>query len=356
MWAAVLLALPPAHLLSPFRHSSNNVAPGASFAIAGDRVYVTKQTRLAAVELSTGKPIWSIPSPGGIATEPPVIQGQYLFVAGGGAFETMYALETSTGHVAWSKKNRASVIVAADGIVYANSQEPEGVVAIEASTGRTIWESIGDVPFRYVTAMAVNQQVLLTDDRALATRTGKLLWKWPDGVHPEQFVFGEGQAIVGGRDGFLAAIDPQDGKIRWQSNAFLREGVVGLALTGKHLFAVSYDDAPESASDGVLVSLEAETGKTLWNLQLHSCCQALPANPLSAANGQVFVVRPLNEKTGSEVIALDQATGAIMWAYRTSKGVLSGPAVPAGRLLLVSEGDGLIALERVTGKLVWRYR
>jgi len=68
------------------------------------------------------------------------------------------------------------------------------------------------------------------------------------------------------------------------------------------------------------------------------------------ANGVVYVGSDDNN-----VYALKASTGAKLWTYTTSSGVLSSPAVANGVVYVGSDDDNVYALDADTGVLLWSY-
>ncbi|MBT5608984.1 MAG: PQQ-binding-like beta-propeller repeat protein, partial [Lentisphaerae bacterium] len=84
--------------------------------------------------------------------------------------------------------------------------------------------------------------------------------------------------------------------------------------------------------------------------QMRMCADAAYA-PV-AADGLVFLPSNLRD----EVVALDLATGAIVWRHITGGPVRYAPAVSVGKLFFGSDDGSVYCLNAATGELVWRIR
>jgi glucose dehydrogenase len=157
---------------------------------------------------------------------------------------------------------------------------------------------------------------------ALDRRTGRLLWDTPVGAHLN--------------DDLTALAGPTD----------VLPGTFGGVLTppaaAGGVVYVATVNAPSTLSpdqpsyfgsrlgtmDGEVVALDAATGRILWSTKV-------PGDPLGATtvvNDLVFT-----STFQGELLALDRATGRIVWRYQAPGGINGWPAV-AGDLLVVPVG------------------
>ena len=85
---------------------------------------------------------------------------------------------------------------------------------------------------------------------------------------------------------------------------------------------------------------DAQTGEELWHKSYGI------VGSLTAANKKLFVPADPN------IVALDQATGNVVWSAPRDTFMYGAPAVGNG-LLFVPQGSGLKAFDLETGTLVW---
>jgi polyvinyl alcohol dehydrogenase (cytochrome) len=339
--------------------------------IVGGRLFTTAQNGAAyALDAATGCTLWRFHADVGIRS------GVTFGDANGtsavffsDARATMYALDVADGRVIWKSKpaeHPASIVTATprfyDGVIYqpissfeeALAAKPDyqcrtfrgSVVALEAGTGKTIWQgvTIGQEP--------------------APTRRG------PTGVQQ----YGPSGAAVWSSP----TIDPQHGAL--------------YVATGDN-----YSDPPTNASDAVL-AMDLKTGKLLWSQQLtsgdtynNSCSTPRRANCPSTAGpdaddlegGKRELV--VAQKTGVAYALDPDQQGKVLWQTRAGDGgpfggsqwgsasdgqnlyvAISGQKVSAVRdpqsprgfrfVLDPREGGGLVALDLKTGEVVWSVR
>jgi len=101
-----------------------------------------------------------------------------------------------------------------------------------------------------------------------------------------------------------------------------------------------------SANNGLVVAVEAETGKRLWRADL----DVEISGGVGVGGGMVLV-----GTEGAAVYALDAQSGEQRWQTTVSSEVLSSPASD-GRFVVVQSVDGRITgLDAANGSLLWTY-
>jgi outer membrane protein assembly factor BamB len=194
-----------------------------------------------------------------------------------------------------------------------------------------------------------------------------------------------GQVYVGSDDGYLYAIDPAKGAIRWSSKfkgAIDHGPAIGssglfVATAADRVFAVNPSDGkmrwqyeretPEGFtihgnavplqhgsvvfagfSDGYLAALQAESGDLLWSRSLAAASEQfvdVDASPI------VFDDRLFTASFSGGLYALRPKDGEVLW-HLLIDGV-NTLAVGASNLYAVSSRDGLAAVS-VRGNILWR--
>lgn len=137
------------------------------------------------------------------------------------------------------------------------------------------------------------------------------------------------------------------GSIAWRAS-MVPEGAVahkayggGLAADGGRLYVAT--------GHGVVVALDPQSGKRLWEKNVNAPVRAAP----TAANGRVFLVA-----TDGRVFALSGNDGREEWAYRglpqaTSLLIGASPAVDGDVVIVPFPNGELVALKASDGTSVW---
>ena len=124
--------------------------------------------------------------------------------------------------------------------------------------------------------------------------------------------------------------------IVWQVNVGRSAPGLSPAITSSAVFA--------AGSDGTLVRLDADSGRTVWRTSA--------GKPLSAGPGADDALVAVATDKG-DVLAFSAADGKPAWAARVSSEVIAPPVVSDG-VVVVSAGDGRIfGLDGADGKTKW---
>ena len=201
-----------------------------------------------------------------------------------------------------------------------------------------------------------------------------LLDSWPTGGPPLVWKIaglGEGYssaAVAGGRlfiqgqhgnEEFVLAFDAATGKPLWRTHTGIPfresrgDGPRGTPTTdGDRVYAL--------AADGMLVCLEAATGKTIWGYNVvdhfhgHVPQWGISESPL--VDGDRLIVTPGGR--GASVVALDKMSGKVLWQSQNDRAAYSSPMIYDGggaRRVVVFTADAAMGLDVASGKLQWRY-
>lgn len=224
----------------------------------------------------------------------------------------------------------------------------DGVVRLLTPTGREIWRaSIGS---------AATGTPLLTDDmvyvggadgalHALARFDGVEVWNaYLAGEVIEMPVAQSGKVFVGTDHDTVHALDDQTGEVAW---VYRRDTGSHLSIRGGTGVSVGGDRVYAGFSDGAVVALSPDDGRTLWQAPLAG--QGVDKFPDADAvpvfhDGSLYVT-VFNEGT----YALDAATGKVRWQADT-RGATS--LTLDGDLLLVGGADAW-ALQPASGAVAW---
>jgi outer membrane protein assembly factor BamB len=202
----------------------------------------------------------------------PVIDNKRVFVAGGGAGESMLCFDLGSGEVVWrvgeEKMTHATPVIAElQGVRQVIFLMQSGLVAVDSANGKSLWR----FPFPYNTATACSPVVcgelmfctagygvggaacLVTKDggvfsakeawRMRGDTTAASLWSTP--VYKGGYLYGMISYKKFGR-GPLKCLDAKTGQIKWEQEGF---GAGNVVLAGDTLLAL--------ADDGEVVSVKA---------------------------------------------------------------------------------------------------
>ena len=251
---------------------------------------------------------------------PPVIAYGRLYINSyNGVF---YALNEHTGKLGWhftSHRCAASSGAVAKGIVYATF--------------------IGKPPCNHLNQADGGLLV------ALNARTGKVLWRLPEGPDETSPMLANGLVYVGSWDGDVSAVAEKTGKVRWR---FHTGGPVkgSVALSGPNVVFGSYD--------GHVYAVNAHTGKEVWR---GSAQQGLSLSlgtfysTPAIAYGRVYI-----GNTDGRIYSYGARTGDLRWSHATGGYVYSSPAVWDERVYAGSYDGNFYALDAATGDVIWTFK
>jgi outer membrane protein assembly factor BamB len=194
-----------------------------------------------------------------------------------------------------------------------------------------------------------------------------LKWKIEVGLGHASPILAAGSIYDFARQGeqeTIYAIDPANGKIRWQ-----QQYPAPYKMNGA---AVSHGPGPKSTPlyadgklytfgiGGVLSSFDAETGKLRWRKEF-SKDQPERAPTFGTATSPILdhgllIVHIGGEKTGA-ITAFDLATGNVKWTWDgDSPGYATPIVVDLGglRQVITQSRQNIVGLEESTGKLLWK--
>ena len=158
---------------------------------------------------------------------------------------------------------------------------------------------------------------------AVDRETGQLKWKFGTGSVVTSSPAVDGNLVYfGSFDGNFYAVDAASGAVKWK---FETEGERRFAHRSLHGLHPS-----------------GETMSDPWDIYLSSPAISGGAVYFGSGDGYVY--------------ALDAATGALKWKFRTGSVVHASPAIAGGTVYIGSWDSYLYALEAASGKLKWRFQ
>lgn len=341
----------------------------AAFTIQGNLAVTIEQQGdrevVSAIDIRTGKDLWhhsykalfaeTMGGDGPRAT--PTIDGEHVFALG--ATGVLTAIELLTGKVLWStnilKDANAENIewgmsgspLITDTMVVVNpgGESNHGLIAYDRSTGKTIWTG-GDHRAGYSSPMlatlAGTEQILILDRNGLAGHdltNGKERWRFPfptfNGINVAQpLVLPDDRVFLSagyGGGSLLLKVSRTDeswkADVIWQ-NKELRCKFTSPIYVDGHIYGLD---------EGILVALDAETGKRTWKKGRYGHGQILLVGDkllVMAESGDVAIVEARPDKY-VEVVRWWALPGDKTW---------NAPAL-AGKTLLVRNHIEMVGYE-----------
>jgi outer membrane protein assembly factor BamB len=162
--------------------------------------------------------------------------------------------------------------------------------------------------------------------QAFHLKSGKLAWQ-KEGDIKSGMVLGAGKLIIS-RDGDLSALDLKRGKRIWHIPG---AGGSGLVSAGGRLFVIE--------ADAAIAAYKIRSGKLIWRTKL----EGQPSTTAVAGDERLFVAFPrvVKATSGTELLALDLATGRMRWTRLMSgQKVETRPLFFAKIIFWLTSGDG----------------
>jgi len=198
----------------------------------------------------------------------------------------------------------------------------------------------------------------LGDVEAIDAATGALIWRVrPGGPLRGAPTIANNNVYVISQDNQIFALDPADGKLRWQGGGtFEVSGVFGAASP-----AAGAGTVVAGFSSGELNAYRYENGRVVWQDALArtsistavATISDIDASPV-IDNGRVYAVGQ-----GGRMVALELNTGQRVWEINIAG--ISTPWVAGEWVFVVTDQGQLMAIARATGRVKWmtqlrRYR
>lgn len=226
------------------------------------------------------------------------------------------------------------------------------VVALDAKTGKKLWEKSVEAPVRAApTATADRVFVITSDGRflALAASDGNELWS-SRGLPEQAFLINSASPAVDGDvvvapfpSGEVIGMRVGSGQNVWtESLTRGRTGTADGGLTNAARPAIDGGTVYAVGHGGRMVATLLRNGERLWNINLSST-QA-PA----VVGEAVYVV-----DTTGQLRALNRRDGNALWTVKLpGSSTWSGPTAAGSALWAVSKDGNLVAADAATGRIV----
>jgi outer membrane protein assembly factor BamB len=156
-------------------------------------------------------------------------------------------------------------------------------------------------------------------------------------------VLDRGRLFLGTNHGLVLAVEAATGRVVWKRQ--FAGCVAASPAVGNGVVYVGFMNPPpcRGTAPSFLAALDAHTGRTLWRFR-----SGVVESPPLLAGGRVYF-----GSWDHRVYAVDAGTGRLDWSFATDDRVKGGVAFAGGRIFVASYDGRLYALDASTGKLRW---
>ena len=347
--------------------------------VAGGVVYAATATSAVALDAATGAQLWSrtligndhegiAMAPGYnhgtvyVSTVPATVTTQY----GPGGEGILWALNAQTGAPEWSWNQVQDLwgnpgVNSGGGLWYTPSFDAQGNIYMGIANPAPLFGTKS-----YPLASSRPGPDLYTDSVVKLSPAGKLLWYYQltphdlydwDLQNPPVLSTANGRPVVidGGKAGLLIELDAQTGKLLWQLPVGGHDGHENDGLLTEHATPTSRGILPAkyclepSIYGGILTQL-ASNGSTTFAAVNDL---ALPATP-AGYTGSVSTVIGAVEKATGEIVAVGQETGTVEWDTLLPSSPYGAATVTNDVVLTTTFQGYLYALDATTGAILFK--
>jgi outer membrane protein assembly factor BamB len=291
-------------------------------------------------------------------TARPILSGGRIYVLDAAANVT--ALSASGGAKTWvvslapegeeAEKGYGGGLAADGAAIYAATGFGTAV-ALDAQSGKKLWERPLGAPVRIAPSVADGRMFVLTIDGrvfCLSTTDGSELWSYRGS--PQQsaaMLNASSPAVLGNRlvvpfaVGEIVSINVATGQAEWSEILSQGRGASALAsLTDAASPVIDNDIVYATSNGGRLIASNATSGERLWSLAVSS------SKTPWVAGDAVYV-----SDTSGQLVAAARAGGGVLWATKLpGEGrIWTGPVLAGGKLWLASNKGKLVSVDAASG-------
>ncbi len=358
-------------------HSPNGGPDGVN--VAGGVVYAATAKAAVALDAATGAQLWSRTLIGndheGIAMAPgynngtvyvSTVPANVTTVYGAGGQGILWALNARTGTPEWSWNQDQNLwgnpgVNSGAGLWYTPSFDAQGNIYLGIANPAPIFGTKS-----YPLGSSRPGPNLYTDSVVKLSPAGKLLWYYQltphdlydwDLQNPPVLTTADGRPVViaGGKAGIMIELDAQTGKLLWQLPVGGHDGHENDGLLTEHATPTSHDPLPakyclEPSLYGGMLTQLASNGSTTFAAVNDL---ALPATPSGFTGGEATVFHDVENAVG-EMVAVNQDTGTVAWDTPLPSSPYGAATVTNDVVLTTTLKGDLYALDAATGAILFK--
>ena len=347
--------------------------------VVGGVVYAATAKAAVALDAATGAQLWSRALIGndheGIAMAPgynngivyvSTVPANVTTVYGAGGEGILWALNAKTGAPEWSWNQVQNLwgnpgVNSGGGLWYTPSFDTQGNIYLGIANPAPVFGTKS-----YPLGSSRPGPDLYTDSVVKLSPAGKLLWYYQltphdlydwDLQNPPVLTTADGRPVVidGGKAGILIELDAQTGKLLWQLPVGGHDGHENDGLLTEHATPTSRGLLPAeyclepSLYGGILTEL-ASNGSTTFAAVNDF---ALPASPSGFTGSPTSHIQALENAVG-EMVAVNQDTGAVAWDTPLPSSPYGAATVTNDVVFTTTFKGDLYALDAATGAILFK--
>ena len=318
---------------------STPVTDGKSLFI-GDDVGV-----MYSLDKKTGKTNWTFDTGMRIVGSPAVDAGVVVF---GSANYNIYGLDAKTGKELWHVTTQQAVMGAAtihEGVAYIGGGDGK-MYAIDIHSGEVKWAFDELKNYVLTRPLVYNKKLYFgtwdTHFYALNLADGSLVWKWNNGkgnpkLSPASVwpVAANGKVFITAPDRYFTCLDTETGEQVWRTKEYKVRETVGMSEDGKTVYSKCMWDT--------VVAMDATTKEpiTRWVTHADFGYEHNPAMPLEK-DGTLWV----STKNGL-LLGMDAETGKVLWRHKIGNSILNTPLPLSDKECIFTSSEGTITYIRI---------
>jgi alcohol dehydrogenase (cytochrome c) len=347
--------------------------------VIGGVVYAATAKAAVALDAATGTQLWSrtliANDHEGIAMAPgydngtvyvSTVPANVTTVYGGGGQGILWALNARTGAPEWSWNQDQNLwgnpgVNSGGGLWYTPSFDAQGNIYLGIANPAPIFGTTS-----YPLGSSRPGPDLYTDSVVKLSPAGKLLWYYQltphdlydwDLQNPPVLTTANGRPVViaGGKAGIMIELDAQTGKLLWQLPVGGHSGHEDDGVLTEHATPTSHDPLPAkyclepSLYGGMLTEL-ASNGSTTFAAVNDF---ALPASPTGFTGSEASQVQAFYKAVG-EMVAVNQDTGTVIWDTPLPSSPFGAATVTNDVVFTTTFKGDLYALDATTGAILFK--
>lgn len=294
------------------------------------------------VDLSGIRPIWTFTTEDEIRSSP-VVLGNIVYV---GSYDTnIWALNAETGDLVWKEATEGGVAVTPS-LDIENKQvlfgsEDYRFYAWDYRNGKPNWTYATSDKIRSSARLAHGHVFFGSDDGklyAILAQNGRYMWDYftESPIRSRPYVTND-RIIFGNEGGEIIALE-LNGTKKWSVSA--RRAVTSSPVVDDENFVYV------GSFDGFLYALDGDNGFTQWRYRTNGPIISTPAIErgfvyFGSADGKLYCV--------------NTATGKERWRYSTDKPIVSSPRLHQGVIYFGGTDKMLYAINARSGKELWQF-